>query len=131
MNKKISAEGGSSKGGKQNKGKDTSSEEQRFGVFVEHMDGKFEKVFEGYSVLNNKIEHLDQKVSQIDQKVDRIEYKVESQISELKIDTNSSFKTVMEHFVGIEEDLKSIKRVEDLERRFNLLEMKLKEKHFV
>ena len=121
MNKKI----------KLNKIEDTFSEEQRFGVFVEHMDSKFEKVFEGYSMLGNKIEILDQKVDKIDKKVDRIEYKVESQISELRRDMKSSFGTVMEHFASIEEDLKAIKRVEDLERRFNLLEMKLKEKQVV
>ncbi len=117
MNKKI----------KLNKIKDTSSEEQRFGVFVEHMDGKFEKVFEGHIALDKRIDDLDNKVDNINKDLSIFKSDVATSFGDMA----SSFRTVMEHLSGIEEDLKSIKRVEDLERRFNLLESKLKEKHFV
>ena len=137
---------------KQSKIKDSSPAEQKFGVLLEHLDGKFDQVLESRSAMQKEVEDFRYEVRKefgflnmasrvLQQGQKDLLVKVE-RLQDSAIDTQKNFKTIFDYFSNLDDELKSIKleladlklllvnkvgieRFENLERKIKDMEIRL------
>ncbi len=130
--------------------KDSSPAEQKFGVLLEHLDGKFDQVLESRSAMQKEAEdfryearrefgflNMASRVLQQGQK--DLLVKVE-RLQDSASDTQKNFKTIFDYFSNLDDELKSVKlELAELKvllvhkvsvERFDNLERKIKDMEF-
>ena len=92
----------------------------RLEILLEDIQGKFELVFEGHAMLNNKIDRvateLSQKISEVDQKIDRVAENLNQKIDRVAADLGQKIDKVADDLSAHRADTEAHPRYRIAER---------------
>ena len=89
----------------------TRPPEQKFGVLLEHIDGKFNQVLEGHAVLDRKIDSVQNELREFRSETTFKLNTITQVIDAFKTKTDANFKVVLEYLSRIDDEIQDLKKV--------------------